>query len=427
MKLLVIGGGGREHALVWKLAQSPLAGQILCAPGNAGIAQLATCVPIKANDLDGIVSLAQQEQVDLVVCGPETPLIAGLTDRLHAARIPTFGPSEAAMQIEGSKGWARGLMVKANLPIPEFEVFNDPHEAEAYVRAHPGPLVVKADGEAAGKGALVCDDTDGAVEAVRRIMVEKAFGAAGERVVIEERLEGEEFSAMAFLQDGVILPMPVSQDHKRAYDGDKGPNTGGMGAYSPVPAVTEEMEHEVVDQILKPLVGALAEEGITYNGIIFPGLMITDKGVKIIEFNGRFGDPEAEVLVARMDFDLLEVYHAAAHGELTDATTLAWKPGASACVVMASDGYPGDYETGKPISGLEDAARVEDTVVFHSGTAIGPEGEFVTAGGRVLAVTAWGENGPKALHRAYEAVEKITWDGAFYRKDIGHRLLKSSH
>lgn len=423
LKVLVIGGGGREHALVWKFAQSPLAGEILCAPGNAGIAKLARCVPVKATDLDGIVALAQQEAVDLVVCGPETPLIAGLTNRLDAARIPTFGPNESAMQLEGSKGWARGLMEKASLPIPEYEVFNDPHEAEAYVRAHPGPIVVKADGEAAGKGALVCDDTDQAVEAVRRIMVEKAFGEAGERVVIEERLEGEEFSAMAFMQGGVIHPMPMSQDHKRAYDGDRGPNTGGMGAYSPVRAVTPELEHEVVETILKPLVSVLAEEGITYNGVIFPGLMITDKGLKIVEFNGRFGDPEAEVLAARMDFDLLEVYHAGAHGELNQKMELAWKPGASACVVMASEGYPGAYDTGKPISGLEAAAQVPDTVVFHSGTAAGPGGEIVTAGGRVLAVTAWGETGPAALRRAYEAVETISWDGAFYRKDIGHRLL----
>ncbi len=421
----MVGGGAREHALLWKLAQSPRAGRLLCAPGNAGIAQVAHCVPVKATDLDGIVALARQEAVDLVFCGPEVPLILGLTDRLQAEGIPTFGPSQAAMRLEGSKSWARDIMAKAGLPIPRYAVFDTLADAQAYVRAHPGPVVVKADGEAAGKGALVCDDADQALAALRTVMGDRAFGAAGDRVVLEERLVGEEFSAMAFLQGEVIHNMPVSQDHKRAYDGDKGPNTGGMGAYSPVPAVTPEIEREVTDKILRPLLAALAAEGIAYHGILYPGLMITDDGVKIIEFNGRFGDPEAEVLMARADFDLLEVMEAGAHGALTDETPLSWKDGAAACVVIASGGYPGPYATGLPISGLEAASVVPQTAVFHAGTAFGPNGEVVTTGGRVLAVTAWDEDPSAALRSAYQAVDHITWEGAFHRKDIGHRLLQA--
>jgi phosphoribosylamine--glycine ligase len=423
LKILVIGGGGREHALVWKLAQSPRAGTIYCAPGNAGIAALARCVPIKADDIDGLVAFARQEAVDLAFCGPEIPLVGGLTDRFRAAGVPTFGPSAAAMQLEGSKAWARRIMEKAGLPIPGFAVFTDPAEAEAYVREHPGPCVVKADGLAAGKGAVVCDDENEAVAAIREMMVDQVFGASGARAVVEERLVGEEFSAMAFLQGDVIHPMPASQDHKRAYDGDEGPNTGGMGAYAPVRSVTPEIEREVTEGILRPLVAALAEEGIVYDGVIYPGLMITDRGLKIIEFNGRFGDPETEVIVPRMNFDLLDVLEAGARGELTQEMKLAWKPDACASVIMASGGYPNAYETGQPISGLDAAAEVSGSVVFHAGTAFGPAGAVVTAGGRVLAVTAWGEDGKTALARAYEAAGRIHWDGAFYRKDIGHRLL----
>jgi phosphoribosylamine--glycine ligase len=423
LKVLVIGGGGREHALVWKLAQSPLAGSIFCAPGNAGISQLATCVPLKADDLDGIVSFARQESMDLAYCGPEIPLVAGLTDRLIAEGIPTYGPSAAAAMLEGSKAWARRIMEKAKLPIPAFAAFDDADAAKRYVLENPGPCFVKADGLAAGKGAVDCANADEAIRAIQEMMEDRVFGESGARLVIEERMVGEEFSAMAFLQGEVIHPMVVSQDHKRALDGDEGLNTGGMGAYTPVQSVTPEIERTVTESILRPLIATLAEEGIPYHGVIYPGLMITESGVKIVEFNCRFGDPETEVILPLMDFDLLEVFHAGAHGKLTQDASLPWKPGACACVVMASGGYPGPYESGQPISGLDAAAEVPNSVVFHAGTKLGPNGETLTAGGRVLAVTAWGDDGQSAIARAYETVGRIDWDGAFCRKDIGHRLL----
>jgi len=396
---------------------------IYCAPGNAGIASLARCAAVKADDLDGVVALARQEAVDLVFCGPETPLVAGLTERLEAERIPTFGPSAAAARLEGSKAWARDVMRKAGLPIPDYAVFAVAAEAGAYVRAHPGPCFVKADGPAAGKGAIACENADDALAAIREMMVDRVFGESGSRIVVEERLVGEEFSAMAFLQGDVIHPMVVSQDHKRACDGDRGPNTGGMGACSPVPSVTGAMEREMVDRVLRPLVAALAEERIAYHGVLYPGMIITGDGIKIIEFNARFGDPETQVILPRMESDLLEILEAGAHGELTQGMAIRWKPDACACVVMTSGGYPGPYATGKPISGLEDAGKVPDSVVFHAGTAFDPEGRIVTAGGRVLGVTAWGPDGRTALDRAYEAADLIHWEGAFYRKDIGHRFL----
>jgi phosphoribosylamine--glycine ligase len=423
LKLFVIGGGGREHALVWKLAQSPRAGQIFCAPGNAGIASHAQCIPIPADDLDGLVAFARKEAVDLVVVGPEVPLIAGITDRLRAEGIATFGPTAAAAQIEGSKAWARDFMVRAGLPIPWYATFSQSEEAEAFLHAHPGPVVVKADGPAAGKGAVVCDTTGEAVAAAREMLVDRVFGESGARVVLEERLVGEEFSAMAFLQGDVVHPMPCSQDHKRALDGDRGLNTGGMGAYTPVQAVTREIERQVVDMILRPLAETFLAEGIPYHGILYPGLMLTESGVKIIEFNCRFGDPEAEVLIPLMDFDLLEILEAGARGDLTSDIELKWKSDACACIVMASGGYPEAYETGKPIHGLEAAGKLADAKVFHCGTKAGPNGEVLTAGGRVLGVTAWGAGERTALARAYDAAAKINWEDAFYRHDIGYRLL----
>ncbi len=421
MKVLVVGGGGREHALVWKIRQSPLVDEVYCAPGNAGIASEAHCLPIPANDVEALLAFAQREGIDLTVVGPEEPLVRGLADRFEEEGLAVFGVSAGAARLEGSKAFAKELMRRYGIPTAEFEVFSDPEEAKAYLRKRGAPAVVKADGLAAGKGVFPCRTLDEALEAVDRIMVERAFGEAGQKVVIEEFLEGEEASFLAITDGEAVVPFPSSQDHKAVFDGDTGPNTGGMGAYSPAPVVTHELHDQVMERIMIPTVRAMAREGTPYRGILYAGLMIRGQEAKVLEFNVRFGDPEAQPLVVRLRSDLVPLLEAARAGTLKEAH-VEWDSDAAVCVVMASQGYPGPYQKGVPIEGLEEAQRMENVVVFHAGTAV-QGGRIVTAGGRVLGVTAKGRGIGEAVERVYKAVGKIRWDGVHYRRDIGKKAL----
>ena len=421
MKILVIGGGGREHALVWKIAQSDAGRKIFCAPGNAGIAQLAECVPIGAEDLSSLLAFAEKERIDLTVVGPEAPLTLGIVDLFGARGLRIFGPSRKAAEIEGSKTLSKQIMKKYGIPSADFQVFEDYQEAVRYVREQNTPLVVKADGLAAGKGVMICSNAQEALKALDRIMVQKEFGAAGQRVVVEEFLRGEEASFLVFTDGESILPLPTSQDHKAIFDGDQGPNTGGMGAYSPAPVVTEEVHRKVMETILLPTIRALAAEGRKYRGVLYAGLMIQDGKPKVLEYNARFGDPETQPLLMRMKSDLLPVLEATIDGTL-GRQKVDWDTRATVCVVMASGGYPGFYAKGKVISGLEEAAQVPDAFVFHAGTAM-REGKIVTNGGRVLGVTAAGRGIQEAITAVYQAVGKISWEGMQYRRDIGRKAL----
>ncbi len=420
MKVLVVGGGGREHALVWKLKQSPRVSKIYCAPGNAGIAGDAECVPCAAEDLEGLLEFARSRQIDLTVVGPEAPLVAGIRDLFEASGMRLFGPTARGALLEGSKVFAKQLMVKCGVPTASFEVFEDPQAALAHVRRIGGPCVIKADGLAAGKGVIVAKDTSEAEQAVRLIGEEKAFGKAGEKIIVEECLVGEEVSVLAFTDGRTVLPMVASQDHKRVFDGDQGPNTGGMGAYSPPPVYTSEIHHRVCREILEPIIGGLAGEGIKYQGVLYAGLMITSKGPYVLEFNCRFGDPEAQAVIPRLKTDLVDVMEAVLEGRLA-GFTLDWDPRPAACVVLASGGYPGSYEKGKEISGLKDVP--EDVLVFHAATALSG-GRLVTSGGRVLGVTGFGRTIREAVQRAYEGVAKISFEGMHYRRDIAHHALE---
>ncbi|WP_027717808.1 phosphoribosylamine--glycine ligase [Desulfovirgula thermocuniculi] len=423
MKVLVVGGGGREHALVWKIAQSPRVKEIFCAPGNAGIASLARCVPIGAEDVRGLVEFARREKIDLTVVGPEAPLTLGIVDEFSAAGLAIFGPSARAAAIEGSKVFAKQLMAKYGIPTAGFAVFDDHAAARRYISEKGAPIVVKADGLAAGKGAVVCRTVEEALSAVEEIMVKGVFGEAGRRVVVEEFLEGEEASVLAFTDGETVIPMLPAQDHKQVYDGDRGPNTGGMGAYAPAPVCTPEVMRAVEEQILRPTVRAMAREGRPYRGVLYAGLMITPQGPKVLEFNARFGDPEAQPLLMLMASDLVEVMEAVLGGRLAE-TQVRWHEGAAVCVVLASGGYPGPYRKGFPISGLEEAAsRHPGVVVFHAGTALA-EGRVVTAGGRVLGVTARAESIEAAIAGAYAAVGEISFEGMHYRRDIGQKALQ---
>jgi phosphoribosylamine--glycine ligase len=419
VKVLVVGGGGREHTLVWKISQSPRVEQIFCAPGNAGIAQLATCVPLGAEDLDGLLDFARREAIDLTVVGPEGPLVAGIVDVFTAAGLRIFGPTRAAARLEGSKVWAKQVMSRYGVPTARFAIFDAPEAAKAYIREVGAPIVVKADGLAAGKGAIVCRDVESALRAVDIIMVEKAFGAAGDRVVVEECLTGEEVSVLVFTDGRHFVPMVSSQDHKPVYDGDRGPNTGGMGAYAPAPVYTPEVHEAVMRDIIAPVLRGLAAEGHPYRGVLYAGLMVTAEGPKVLEFNCRFGDPEAQPVLMLLESDLVPILEAVVEGRLQEAE-VRWKEGAAVCVVMASGGYPGSYRKGFPIEGLEEVPP--DVVVFHAGTAF-QEGRLVTAGGRVLGVTAYGPDIRTAIDRAYAAVERIRFEGMHYRRDIGWRAL----
>ena len=421
MKVLVIGAGGREHALVWKIAQSRSVNKIFCAPGNAGIAGQAECVPIGAEDVSALLAYAEKEGIDLTVVGPEAPLTLGIVDAFEKRGLRIFGPSRRAAEIEGSKVLSKEIMQKYGIPSAEFRAFKDYSAAVEYVREKDAPLVVKADGLAAGKGVILCGDAKEALAALDRIMVQKEFGAAGQRVVVEEFLQGEEASFLAFTDGESVLPLPTAQDHKAVYDDDKGPNTGGMGAYSPAPVVTEEINRAVMEDIMRPTIRALNAEGRKYRGVLYAGLMIRNGRPKVLEFNARLGDPETQPLLVRLRSDIVPVMEATLDGSIRKIRP-EWDPRPAVCVVMASGGYPGPYAKGKVISGLEEAARVPGAFVFHAGTAF-KDGKIITSGGRVLGVTAVGNGIRDAIEAAYLAAGRITWEGAHYRRDIGRRAL----
>ena len=420
MKVLIIGGGGREHALAWKIAQSPKVTELFCAPGNPGTAGVATNIDIPADDLDRLLAFALEQSIDLTVVGPEQPLVLGLADRFREKGLKVFGPSAKAAQLEGSKAFSKDLMQKYNIPTAAYAAFDDPDEARAYLKGK-GPQVVKADGLAAGKGVFVCANEAEAVDAIGQIMNDKIFGDSGSRIIIEERMEGQEVSLLAFTDGTTVLPMEAAQDHKAVFDGDTGPNTGGMGAYSPAPIFTPELKQQVIDQVMVPAVNGMRADGIPYQGVLYAGLMITPNGPKTLEFNARFGDPETQPLMMRMQSDIVPIMEACADGTL-DTCSLEWKPDTAVCVVMAAEGYPGPYEKGRPIQGLDQANSLPGVTVFHAGTKQKGD-DIVTNGGRVLGVTALGGNVQMAIVKAYQAVGKIQWEGAQYRKDIGQKAL----
>ncbi|PNU18735.1 phosphoribosylamine--glycine ligase [Geothermobacter hydrogeniphilus] len=422
MKVLVVGGGGREHALCWKIAQSPLVDTLYCAPGNPGIAELAECVHIAADEIDALLDFARAESIDLTVVGPEVPLTMGIVDRFQEAGLEIFGPSRAAARIEGSKGFSKDLMARHNIPTAAYRSFSDHAAAVAYIREQGAPIVVKADGLAAGKGVIVAMDEATAIAAVDDIMLGQVFGSAGASVVIEEFMDGEEASFFAFTDGKNILPLASSQDHKRVFDNDEGLNTGGMGAYSPAPVVTDELYDEIVETIVKPTVAGMAADGHPYAGILYVGLMIKDGRPRVVEFNARFGDPEAQPLLVRMKEDVVPILQACARGELTQ-TSLEWHDKAAVCVVMASGGYPGSFTRGHEIKGLEEAAQIDDLVVFHAGTRL-VDGKVVNNGGRVLGVTGLGSDVATAIRKAYRGVETISWQDVHYRKDIGAKAVR---
>ncbi|MCF8719447.1 phosphoribosylamine--glycine ligase [Nitrospina gracilis] len=422
MKILVIGGGGREHALTWKIKQSPLVTEVFCAPGNAGTESIARNIAVSATDLDSLLAIAMENQVDLTVVGPEQPLAMGIVDLFQSQGLKIVGPTAKAALIEGSKAFAKDLMKANNVPTADFEVFEDMEAAKAYCRGR-GPVVVKADGLAAGKGVFVCNDEAEAIDAVEQIMGAKAFGDSGKQVVIEERLEGQEVSLLAFTDGHMVLPLEAAQDHKAAFDGDAGPNTGGMGAYSPTPIFTSALKDEVVERIMLPVLRGMQKEGVLYKGILYAGLMLTADGPKVLEFNCRMGDPETQPLMMRMKSDIVPPLKACADGTL-EKLTLEWKPDAAVCVVMAAGGYPGSYEKGHTITGIEQVASIPEAQVFHAGTKIDGD-HIVTHGGRVLGVTALGADIEQAINNAYRAVDKIRWEGAHFRRDIGQKAVKT--
>ncbi|HJT23403.1 MAG TPA: phosphoribosylamine--glycine ligase [bacterium] len=424
MDILVVGSGGREHAMCWALAKSKRQPKLYCAPGNAGISQIAQCVDIKAEDIAGLVKWCKEHKPGLVVVGPEVPLCMGLADELVKEGFQVFGPFKAGAQMEGSKDFTKKLLLDNHIPTAKAATFTDYEKALAYVRAQGAPIVIKADGLAAGKGVTVCEAVGQAELALEDAMKKKVFGEAGSKVVIEEFLRGEEASILAFVDGESIVPMVSAQDHKRVFDGDKGPNTGGMGAYSPAPVVTEKMNGEILEKILKPTVDALKRMGIVYKGVLYAGLMITQEGPKVIEYNCRFGDPETQVVLPRLKTDFVNICMAVAQGKLSHLK-IEWDERPAACVVMASEGYPGSYPKGKPIEGLEKAASHADSYVFHAGTSLAGD-KTVTSGGRVLCVTGIGSTVKEAIDHAYQAVGDIHFEGAHYRKDIAWRALTAS-
>lgn len=423
MKVLVVGSGGREHALAWKIAQSPRADRVFVAPGNAGTAADAENVPIAATDVPRLLQFASQNQIGLTVIGPEAPLAAGLVDEFQRAGLRVFGPTRAAAELETSKVFCKNLLRHADVPTADHRVFRNAREAITFLKEREDmPVVVKADGLASGKGVIVCDNREQALAAVERIAVQKEFGEAGNQFVIEERLQGEEASVLALTDGHTLLTLPPCQDHKRAYDGDMGPNTGGMGAYCPTPLMTDELLQNVEERILVPTVHQMKRSHRPFRGVLYAGLMVTNQGVKVLEFNVRFGDPECQPLLMRFKSDLLELLEAAVDGRLDELPPLEWDPRPAVCVVMASEGYPGTYERGQPIRGLDDAAVLPDVKVFHAGTAM-REGQIVTDGGRVLGVTALGTSISAAKLQAYKAVKAIRFSGAWCRKDISDKAL----
>jgi len=422
MKVLVVGGGGREHALCWAIAKSPLCDELYCAPGNAGINQVAICVDIQSDDISGIVEYATTNGVDFVVVGPEGPLVDGLVDKLKAAGIKAFGPSAKAAVLEGSKGFMKDLCAKYDIPTADYGRFDEPDSAKEFILRHHAPIVVKADGLAAGKGVIVCRNENEAYAAVDHIMTERAFGGAGEEVIIEEFLDGQEASFFALVDGKVAAPLRSAQDHKPAFDGGEGPNTGGMGAYTPTPVIDDAMAKVIMDDIITPTINAMAAEGRPYKGVLYAGLMVTEDGPKLMEFNARFGDPECQPLMVALKSDILEALLACAEGRL-EGVSLEWHDDATLVVVMAAEGYPGRYEKGTVIKGVDDAEDVDGVVIFHAGTR-SDNGNLLADGGRVLGVTARGKTVAEAQKRAYEAVDKIDWPEGFCRRDIGWRAVK---
>ena len=422
MNVLVVGGGGREHALIWKIAQSPRVKKIFCAPGNAGIADLATCVPIDAEDIEKLVQLVKKEAIDLTVVGPEGPLSMGIVDIFQKKGLKVFGATRKAAEIESSKSFAKTLMNQYGIPTAESKTFVKYEKAEAFIRKSVMPIVVKADGLAAGKGVLICKTVDEALAALKLVMVDMAYGEAGKKVIVEEFLTGEEASFLAFTDGKTVLALPSSQDHKAVSDNDEGPNTGGMGAYSPAPVVDDYLHRKIMSEVMIPAVNGMAAEGRPYKGVLYAGLMIQNDQIKVLEFNARFGDPEAQPLLMRLKNDIIEIMEAVICGRL-DTCKLEIDDRASVCVVMASKGYPGSYPKGLPVSGLEDARKLKNVIVFHAGTSR-KDGTVVTNGGRVLGVTAIGDSIRDAIATAYQAVARISWEGVHYRRDIGQKAVR---
>ncbi|MGO5021928.1 phosphoribosylamine--glycine ligase [Lawsonibacter sp. LCP25S3_G6] len=416
MKVLVVGGGGREHAICWKLAQSPKVTELYCAPGNGGIAQVATCVPIKATNVDGMVTWAKENAMDFVMVAPDDPLALGMVDAMEAAGIRAFGPRANAAIIEASKAFSKELMKKYHIPTAKYETFTELDKALAYIAQQGAPIVVKADGLALGKGVVVASTVEEAQAAAREMMEDKKFGESGSTVVIEECMVGPEVTVLAFCDGEHLVPMLSSQDHKRAYDGNQGPNTGGMGAFCPSPKYTPEIAKVCEEQIFRPTVEALKTEGRPFKGVIYFGLMLTKDGPRVVEYNARFGDPETQPILSMLDSDLMDIFEACVDGTL-DQIDIKWKPGAACCIVLASGGYPVKYQSGYPISGLEEAGQ--SATVFHAGTKAGENGEILTAGGRVLGVTATGATLEDAIAKAYEAAKPISFQDMHFRTDIG--------
>lgn len=422
MKVLVIGSGGREHALTWKISKSKYVKEIFAIPGNPGIAQLATCITIDPTNIKAIADFAEREKINLTVVGPEAPLVAGIVDEFESRGLKIFGPSKEAARLEGSKAFSKEMMKAFGVPTAEFQIFDNPEDAKAYIKEKGAPIVVKADGLAAGKGVVVAQTVEEALEAIDKIMVDRVFGDAGNRVVVEECLKGEEASYLVISDGERYIPLAPAQDHKAVFDGDRGPNTGGMGAYSPAPVLSPELEEEVKKRVIEPMLKGMAERGTPFKGILYAGIMVTEnKGIQVLEFNVRFGDPEAQVILRRMKTDLVELCKKTIEGNLPEK--IDWDGRTAICVVLASKGYPGKYEKGKVITGIEEAEKIDDVVVFHAGTAI-KNGKLVTNGGRVLNVTAMGKDIHEAIDNVYRAVDKIHFDGMHYRKDIGAKALK---
>ncbi|MBN1872148.1 MAG: phosphoribosylamine--glycine ligase [Candidatus Omnitrophica bacterium] len=428
MKVLVIGSGGREHALCWKIAQSPKVETVFAAPGNGGLYGMADIVDTEADDIDGLLKFALSEKIDLTVVGPEAPLVGGIVDVFSRHGLRIFGPDKRASLLEGSKIFAKEMMRRCNVPTADFSVFDDYKKACGYLKSADMPVVIKADGLAAGKGVVICRDVDEALANVRSFMVDKRFGASGEKVVIEECLEGEEASIIV-VSDGVnVVPLASSQDHKRIFDEDKGPNTGGMGAYSPAPIITSSLEQRIMKEIIMPMIKGMRQDNVPYKGVLYAGIMVTKDGPKVLEFNVRFGDPETQAILPRLKSDLVDIIERSLDGDLK-GFRLSWDKKSCVCVVVSSKGYPGSYEKGKIIKGLEKAKSMEDIVVFHAGTKKisdgGKEG-IVTSGGRVLGVTGLGETIELAINKAYEGTSAISFEGMHFRRDIGKRALRHS-
>jgi phosphoribosylamine---glycine ligase len=430
MRILVIGSGGREHALSWKIAQSHKCEKLFCAPGNGGISESAELVNIQADDIKGLLKFAKANNIGLTVVGPEVPLVEGIVDTFQKEGLKVFGPSKDVARMEGSKIFAKEAMRRFGVPTADFKVFDKADEAFKYLDERPGPIVVKADGLCAGKGVVVAKSAFEAKTAVKLMMVDRAFGAAGDRVIIEERLKGEEASILVISDGTNVVPLASSQDHKRVFDGDRGPNTGGMGAYSPAPAITDAIFKKIMDSVIYPMINGLAKEGTPYKGVLYAGIMLTDEGPKTLEFNVRFGDPETQAILPRLKSDLVDIMEKAADGGLANYR-LDWDPKPCVTVVLASGGYPGSYAKGMEIEGLRDARSMRDVIIFHAGTKIGKRASdskdlYITSGGRVLDVTALGHDIRQAIDNCCNAVKKIRFGRMHYRKDIGHKAVKTT-